>query len=123
MHGGPLPWIAADDKDSIQRLDARAQPGQTAAVDVSPSRAFVVAEALTNVAKHAPEAAATVRIEGGGEQLRVAVADDGPGGAGAATGSGLEGLRARVAALDGELTVRSVAGEGTTIEAVLPCGS
>jgi len=84
---------------------------------------FVVAEALTNVAKHAPEAAATVRIEGGGEQLRVAVADDGPGGAGAATGSGLEGLRARVAALDGELTVRSVAGEGTTIEAVLPCGS
>jgi signal transduction histidine kinase len=84
---------------------------------------FVVAEALTNVAKHAPEAAATVRIEGGEEQLRVAVADDGPGGADAAAGSGLDGLRARVEALDGELTVRSPAGEGTTIEAVLPCGS
>ncbi|MGD9737716.1 MAG: sensor domain-containing protein, partial [Solirubrobacterales bacterium] len=84
---------------------------------------FVVAEALTNVAKHAPEAAATVRIEGGADELRVAVADDGPGGADAASGTGIEGLRARVEALDGELTVRSVAGEGTTIEAVLPCGS
>jgi signal transduction histidine kinase len=84
---------------------------------------FVAAEALTNVAKHAPEAAATVRIEGSEEQLRVAVADDGPGGADATAGSGLEGLRARVAALDGELTLRSPAGEGTTIEAVLPCGS
>ncbi|HYC80673.1 MAG TPA: sensor domain-containing protein [Solirubrobacterales bacterium] len=84
---------------------------------------FVVAEALTNVAKHAPEAAATVRIEGGEERLRVAVADDGPGGADVAAGSGLTGLRTRVAALDGELTVRSVPGEGTTVEAVLPCGS
>ncbi len=84
---------------------------------------FVVAEALTNVAKHAPDAAATVRIEGGEEQLRVAVSDDGPGGAEAARGSGLEGLRARVAALDGELTVRSAPGGGTTVEAVLPCGS
>jgi signal transduction histidine kinase len=83
---------------------------------------FVVAEALTNVAKHAPEAAATVRIEGGTEVLRVEVADDGPGGADPA-GTGLDGLRARVAALDGELSVRSPRGVGTTIEVELPCGS
>jgi signal transduction histidine kinase len=83
---------------------------------------FVVAEALTNVAKHAPEAAATVRIGGGAEALRVEVADDGPGGADP-DGGGLSGLRARVAALDGELTVRSPQGGGTTIEVELPCGS
>jgi signal transduction histidine kinase len=83
---------------------------------------FVVAEALTNVAKHAPEAAATVRIGGGGEELRVEVSDDGPGGADPA-GGGLSGLRARVAALDGTLIVRSPRGEGTTIQVVLPCAS
>jgi signal transduction histidine kinase len=83
---------------------------------------FVVAEALTNVAKHAPEAAATVRVSGGGEELRVEVSDDGPGGADP-DGGGLSGLRARVAALDGTMAVRSPQGEGTTIEVVLPCGS
>jgi signal transduction histidine kinase len=83
---------------------------------------FVVAEALTNVAKHAPEAAATVRISGGAEVLRVEVADDGPGGADP-DGGGLSGLRARVAALDGELRVSSPRGGGTTIEVELPCGS
>ncbi|HEY1854898.1 MAG TPA: sensor domain-containing protein, partial [Solirubrobacterales bacterium] len=83
---------------------------------------FVVAEALTNVAKHAPEAAATVRISGGAEALRIEVADDGPGGADPA-GGGLSGLRARVAALDGELTVGSPQSAGTTIEVELPCGS
>jgi signal transduction histidine kinase len=84
---------------------------------------FVVAESLTNVAKHAPEAAATVRIGGGAESLRVEVSDDGPGGADAAAGTGLSGLRARVAALDGELRVSSPPGAGTTIEVELPCGS
>ncbi|HEY2714635.1 MAG TPA: sensor domain-containing protein [Solirubrobacterales bacterium] len=83
---------------------------------------FVCAEALTNVAKHAPEAAATVRINGGADVLRVEVADDGPGGADPA-GGGLSGLRARVAALDGELRVSSPPGGGTTIEVELPCGS
>jgi signal transduction histidine kinase len=83
---------------------------------------FVVAEALTNVAKHAPDATATVRIGGGADVLRVEVTDDGPGGADPA-GSGLEGLRARVAALDGELSLRSPKGAGATIEVELPCGS
>ena len=51
------------------------------------------------------------------------VADDGPGGADLAAGSGLDGLRRRVAALDGELEIASPAGEGTRIEVKLPCGS
>jgi signal transduction histidine kinase len=84
---------------------------------------FVVAESLTNVAKHAPRAAATVRLRLEGEALEVSVADDGPGGADVTAGSGLEGLRRRVAALDGDFEVSSPAGEGTRIEVRLPCGS
>ena len=83
---------------------------------------FVVAEALTNVAKHAPQASALVTLDLDDERLLVVVADDGPGGADP-HGGGLTGLRHRVEALDGRLTVTSPAGEGTTIRAELPCAS
>jgi signal transduction histidine kinase len=82
---------------------------------------FVVAEALTNAAKHAGGAAATVELADRGDQLVIEVRDEGPGGADA-TGSGLMGLRHRVAALDGSLTVDSPAGGGTIVRAELPCG-
>jgi signal transduction histidine kinase len=81
---------------------------------------FVVAEALTNAAKHARGAAARVRLSDERARLLVSVSDDGPGGA-VATGSGLTGLRHRIEALDGTLEVRSPAGAGTTIRAQLPC--
>jgi len=81
---------------------------------------FVVAEALTNAAKHAPGAAVTVTLAVDGETLRVAIRDDGPGGADPA-GSGLTGLRGRVEALDGALRIDSPPGAGTAIEAGLPC--
>ena len=83
---------------------------------------FVVAEALTNVAKHAPGARARVTISLDAERLRVVVADDGPGGADPG-GGGLTGLRHRVEALDGTLTVTSPRGAGTTVRAQLPCAS
>jgi len=82
---------------------------------------FVVSEALTNVAKHAPGASARVTLTRDGDALRVEIADDGPGGANAA-GSGLTGLRRRVEALDGSLAVESPAGLGTLVRAELPCG-
>ena len=84
---------------------------------------FVVAESLTNVAKHAPGASAAVVLRERGDTLEVTVADDGPGGADATAGSGLDGLRRRVAALDGELRIVSPALGGTRIEVRLPCGS
>jgi signal transduction histidine kinase len=97
--------------------------GRRPAPVVESAAYFVVAESLTNVAKHAPEARATVTIRQQGEDLDVVVADDGPGGADLAAGSGLEGLRRRVEALDGELEIASPAGGGTRIEVRLPCGS
>ena len=101
------------------------------AVDVDPDQRplpvvetaayFVVAEALTNVAKHAGGAAARVRVQRVDDDLVIEVADHGPGGADPA-GGGLTGLRHRVEALDGTLTVTSPPGAGTTIRAELPCG-
>jgi len=83
---------------------------------------FVVAEALTNVAKHAHAAHAEVSVSRSGDLLLVVITDDGAGGADPA-GQGLSGLAARVAAVDGRLSVISPAGGPTSIEAALPCGS
>jgi signal transduction histidine kinase len=81
---------------------------------------FVVAESLTNVAKHAPGAAAVVTLHLDGAMLVVEVADNGAGGANPA-GGGLTGLKQRVEALDGRLEIHSVDREGTVVWAVLPC--
>ncbi len=82
---------------------------------------FVIAEALTNTAKHAAAERSWVRVSDEHRSLTVLVGDDGCGGAEPA-GSGLAGLRARVEALDGRLAVRSPAGQGTVLEAAIPCG-
>jgi PAS domain S-box-containing protein len=82
---------------------------------------FVVSEALTNIAKHAPAAAAQVTIERHDGTLSVEVADDGPGGATVDAGSGLRGLTDRVAALDGRLELHSTPQAGTRVRCELPC--
>jgi signal transduction histidine kinase len=84
---------------------------------------FVVAEALTNAAKHAGAAEIGVRITRHRDLLVVEVIDDGAGGADPARGSGLRGLADRVAAVDGRLNVTSPPGGPTMIRAELPCGS
>jgi signal transduction histidine kinase len=86
---------------------------------------FVVAEALTNIARHSDANRAQVSLRYDGPTLRVVVQDDGSGGAapGSTSGSGLAGVRRRVAALDGTTRIDSPVGSGTTIEVVLPCGS
>jgi signal transduction histidine kinase len=82
---------------------------------------FVVAEALTNAAKHARASRIDVRLNRTGNSLQVEVTDDGRGGADIA-GHGLSGLRRRVEALDGHLFVVSPVGGPTVIRAELPCG-
>ena len=84
---------------------------------------YVVAEALTNVAKYAEASAVEVRAQRQNGRVVVEVADDGIGGANPGVGSGLRGLADRVEALDGQLEVVSPPGVGTTVRAVIPLGS
>lgn len=81
---------------------------------------FVVSESVTNAAKHSSASAISVAVALEEARLTVRVEDDGTGGA-SETGSGLTGLRSRVAALDGVLHVHSPLGGPTTITAELPC--
>jgi signal transduction histidine kinase len=81
---------------------------------------YVVAEALTNAAKHAHSSVVDVEVAVGEGVLRVCVRDDGRGGADFASGSGLVGLRDRVEALGGRLSLHSPPEAGTTLEAHLP---
>jgi signal transduction histidine kinase len=81
---------------------------------------YVVSEALANAAKHAGASAVHVAVDAAGEVIRLAVRDDGGGGADPARGSGLAGLNDRVAAIGGTLSMRSRPGEGTTLLAELP---
>ena len=82
---------------------------------------FVVSEALANVAKHAPAAAAQVMIRQLAGQIVVEVSDDGPGGARPKAGSGLRGLADRVASVGGALQIDSLPGCGTRLRAQIPC--
>jgi signal transduction histidine kinase len=81
---------------------------------------FVTAETLTNVAKYAEACTASIVLEVDGDRLRLEISDDGVGGASDASGSGLAGLCDRVEALEGELTVDSPPGGGTTVTAEIP---
>jgi signal transduction histidine kinase len=83
---------------------------------------FVCAEALTNIAKHAAAARATVAVTASKGRLRVEIADDGVGGADPGHGSGLRGLADRVETLGGTLQVESAAGRGTRLAADIPLG-
>jgi PAS domain S-box-containing protein len=97
-------------------LDGRLPPPVEAAAY------YLVAEALTNAAKHARASCVNVSVTRGNGRAVVEVADDGVGGADLRAGSGLRGLRDRVEALGGELDLDSREGAGTTLVARLPCG-
>jgi signal transduction histidine kinase len=84
---------------------------------------FVVSEGLTNVVKHASATEASVLLEREPSTLRVAVTDNGVGGARITPGSGLAGLRDRLEALEATLTVESEPDKGTTVCADFPCES
>jgi signal transduction histidine kinase len=89
------------------------------AAPVEATAYFVVAEALTNVAKHAGATAATVRAHVDNATLQLQVRDDGVGGA-RADGTGLVGLADRLAVFDGHLRVKSPVGGGTLVTADIP---
>jgi signal transduction histidine kinase len=83
---------------------------------------FVVAEALTNVAKYAEASYAKVQVERENGRVVVEVSDDGVGGADPGRGTGLRGLADRLAVIEGRLQIESEKGHGTTVTARIPCG-
>ena len=105
----PIPVVV--EAGSIGRLPSR----------VEATGYFLVSEALTNAAKHARASLATVRLKLTATGLRIEISDDGVGGADSANGTGLHGLADRVRACDGQLTIDSPAGRGTSIVADIPC--
>ena len=103
------------------RVELAEPPAERLPAPVEAASYFVVAEALTNVARYARATHAAVSVSLSNGQVEVEVADDGVGGADPQAGSGLRGLADRVAALDGRLEVVSPRGEGTTIRDLIPC--
>jgi len=81
---------------------------------------YVVAESLTNAAKHADASAARIAISATTEEVVAEISDNGSGGASMAGGSGLRGLADRVEALGGQLDLESPSGDGTVVRATLP---
>jgi signal transduction histidine kinase len=108
-HRAPLP------------VELEGKPGERLPERVESAAYFVVAEALTNVAKYAQATHASVNVTRDDGQVLVEVSDDGVGGADPGTGSGLRGLLDRVSALGGRLEVDSRPGQGTTVRAEIPC--
>ena len=90
--------------------------------DVEAVAYFVCSEALANIAKHAGASRASISVTTGDGRVRVAIEDDGRGGADPARGTGLRGLADRLEALGGALRVDSRAGGGTRLAAEIPLG-
>jgi signal transduction histidine kinase len=100
------------------QLDLRAEPRLSERVEASAY--YFVSEALTNAAKHSDASLVTVTTDIAADVLRVEIHDNGQGGADFTRGTGLLGLRDRVEALGGRLTLDSPRGAGTTLTAELP---
>lgn len=93
------------------------------AASVEATAYFVVAEALTNASRHSRAQHVSVTVRSQTDWLKLQIKDDGRGGADETEGSGLVGMRRRVEAHDGTLTLTSPPGGPTTIDVGLPCGS
>lgn len=90
------------------------------ATDVAETIYFVANEAVANVLKHSAASVASIQVRRVAANVRVTVNDDGAGGVDPSRGSGVAGIRARVQAVDGTLTISSPAGGPTTIIAEVP---
>jgi signal transduction histidine kinase len=120
--GGLWPALKTLARRSPIPVDLRVHADERLPEPVEVSAYYLVAEALTNAAKHARASAVTVTAEADTTDavLRVTVRDDGAGGADFTRGTGLAGLKDRVEALGGRIFVDSPPGAGTTLRAELP---
>ena len=99
-------------------LDLGSPPGQQAEV----AAYYTASEALANAAKHARASVIDLRVRGDDSALALSIRDDGIGGADPSRGSGITGLKDRVEALGGTISVLSPPGHGTTLHVRLPAG-
>ncbi|TYC22888.1 hypothetical protein FXF52_18310 [Micromonospora sp. MP36] len=97
--------------------------GEPVPEELATTAYYVASEALANVVKHSAATSVHLRVSHTDGRLRVTIRDDGVGGACVRPGGGLAGITDRVAAAGGALTVAGRPGDGTLVEAVLPCGS
>jgi signal transduction histidine kinase len=81
---------------------------------------YIASEAITNVAKHAQATVIDMRADGCDGALTLSISDDGIGGADPGRGSGIIGLKDRVEALGGTISVLSPPGHGTALHVQLP---
>ncbi|MFI8194067.1 histidine kinase [Streptomyces sp. NPDC085946] len=121
LAGAVRALAAGSGLDVAVATDGLADDGPRPPAAVEAAAYFAVAEALTNAAKHSGSPRATVQLERLRTGLRVTVRDEGTGGADETGGSGLIGIRRRVAALDGTVTVISPEGGPTVVAVELPC--
>jgi signal transduction histidine kinase len=101
-------------------VEIAAMPAERLPPPVEAAAYYIIAEAITNVAKYAAASHTTVTVGQVDGCTRVEVTDDGVGGADPAAGSGLRGIADRVEALNGRFEVMSPAGVGTTVRAEIP---
>ncbi|HEX3286597.1 MAG TPA: DUF4118 domain-containing protein [Mycobacterium sp.] len=118
--GGLGPALKAVARRSAVPVDLDIAVDRRLPESVEVAAYFVVAESLTNVAKHAQASAVKVSAASDDANLRLAIHDDGIGGADPATGSGLIGLIDRVEALGGHIVLSSPAGDGTSLDVTIP---
>jgi signal transduction histidine kinase len=120
-HGGLGPALRSLGRRAAMPVDVNITVKQRLPESVEVAAYYVVAEALTNAAKHAQASLVTVTAQADDKCLRISVADDGVGGANRGGGSGLIGLKDRVEALGGHLHLTSDDHHGTTLSAEIPC--
>jgi signal transduction histidine kinase len=118
--GGLHPALRKLARQSAVPVDLDVQMNGRLPEQVEIAAYYVVSEALTNAAKHGRASSVSVRVQAAADVLRVAVHDDGVGGAQFGRGSGLLGIRDRVEALGGGITLRSEQDAGTSLAVELP---
>lgn len=118
--GGLGPAIRTLARRSAVPVDLHVSVDQRLPETAEVAAYYVVAEALTNAAKHAQASEVRVSCEADAANLSLKIHDDGIGGADVSRGSGLIGLKDRVEAVGGRLEVASIAGHGTSLSATIP---
>ncbi|WP_433087016.1 sensor histidine kinase [Dactylosporangium sp. CA-052675] len=118
--GGLKPALRALARRSATPVEMHVDTDRRLSSTIETAAYYLVSESLTNAARHAHASVVQITVTTDADTLRLAIHDDGIGGADPARGSGLTGLRDRVETLGGRLTITSPPGAGTSLLATIP---